>query len=179
MGLLDIFASVLQIFTDLIPRLSTRPKANEYQVVDHFIFGVFVTRKSVLHVPLLDHIEYYPNVDIPVDSDIQTLLTSDGHTITVNAAFTFRIVDPLLLRKRWGEDYYGANVAMITRGAVEEAYSRNTWDDILEMSHESIINPVRAELEKSGIELTYFCLEDRSNTKSIRHYGVNIANINH
>lgn len=179
MGLFDLIASVIQIFTDLIPRLSTRPKVNEYQVVDHCIFGVFISRRSWLYIPLLDHVEYYPRVDVPVDSDIQTLLTSDGHTITVNAAFTFRITDPLLVRDKWGEDYYGANVAMVVRGAIEETYSRNTWDEVLEMSHESIIHPIRKELELCGVELTYFCMEDRSNTRSIRHYGVNIANVNH
>ena len=97
--------------------------------------------------------------------------------VTINAAFTFRIVNPLMLREKWGEDYYGANVAMIVRGAIEEKYSKSSWDEIVEMPHEAIIRPVMDELENSGVELTYFCMEDRSTTKNIRHYGVNISQL--
>ena len=177
MGLLDLLAQLLQIFTDLIPRFSTRPRRNEYMVVDHCLFGVFIAKYSIPYIPLIDHIEYYPKTEVPVDSDIQTLVTADGVCVTVNAAFTYQIIDPLVSRSRWGEEYYAANVAMVVRGVIEEIYSRHTWDEVLEIQHSSFIDACKSDLSSYGIELTYFCMEDRSVTRSIRHYGITVAQV--
>lgn len=172
MSLFDVLAQFIQIFVDLIPRFAVRAKSIEWLVVDGFLTGTHIaSSRPVLYWPILDHAEYFPKTEHTIDAAIQTMVTADGMTITVNPEFAFRIIDPLVVRENWGSGYV-ARVAMILRGAVEEFHAGHNWDHIVAMGHDAVVEEVISELREKGIEVTDFCVEERSPTISIRHFGV-------
>jgi hypothetical protein len=174
MHLFDIIAEVIRIFTDLIPRISRRPWSYEFMIVDSFLFGPHISSRPVAFIPILDHVEYWPRHEQPLDADIQTCVTADGVTITVNPEFAYRVIDPLLVRENWGPTYV-ARICMAVRGAVEEMHAGHNWSHVQSMSHDEIVGDVRAELLEGGVDLSYFCVEERAPSRALRHYGVRMS----
>lgn len=172
MSLLDVIAQFIQIFVDLLPRFTHRPDANEWLVVDSMFFGPHLAKsRPVLFVPIMDVVEYWPRVPVPVDCDIQTVVTADGCTLTINAQFAYLINEPLSVRDQWG-DHTDFMVPMIVRRAVEEVHRARTMEEIKSMGHAVVSDAAANELWAAGIEIAGFCIEDRAPTLAIRHYGI-------
>lgn len=183
MSLLDILGQFIGIFVELIPRFARRADATETMIVDSFIFGVSIANsRPVLYIPVLDSVEYWPKNEEPVNTEMQSITTSDGHEITIDTGFSYRITDPIKAREMVAENYV-TKAVMIVRGAVRDSISCNDLPDLLEMDQDSALvsqieESINGSLKEYGMTLTYFCIEDLAKTRNLRHFGVNLSNTN-
>lgn len=183
MNLLEILGQFLGIFVELIPRFARRPDSTEWLIVDAFIKGPMICRsRPVLYVPVFDSVEYWPRNEEPVNTEMQSLTTSEGESVTVDTGFSYRITDPLKTRRLVAENYV-TKAVMITRGEVRELIGRNSFEDlsfVSEDSEEMIQTKANIDslLNEFGLSLTYFCIEDCCITRNLRHFGVQVSNSN-
>ena len=175
--MLSLISEFLQPWADLIPRFSHRPSSVEWCVWDSPIWGARVTRWPVLHCPAITHLEYYPSTPFPIDLDVQTLKTADGHELTINASIMVTIDDPLLMRGTIGFDEYVNNISMEARAVIHEFVSGHNLKHGL-----SIIDRLEDHLADSlllltseGVILERLCIEDAASTTAFRLYGVSAA----
>lgn len=183
MNLLEILGQFLGIFVELIPRFARRPDSTEWLIVDAFIKGPMICRsRPVLYVPVFDSVEYWPRNEEPVNTEMQSLTTSEGESVTVDTGFSYRITDPLKTRRLVAENYV-TKAVMITRGEVRDLVGRNSFEDlsfVSEDSEEMIQTKANIDslLNEFGLSLTYFCIEDCCITRNLRHFGVQVSNSN-
>ena len=171
MNLLDVLGQVLQIFVEIIPRFARRPMSTEYLVLDSMCFGVSIGKRPVLYIPILDQVEYWPRVENPIDPDIQTITTPTGGTVTVRTGFSYTVINPILTRQCWGDEYE-ARIAMVCRCKVEWWYSsHDVVQDALERDF-TISREIKSDLKYYGVELNWFCVEEQSKTPASRIYGI-------
>lgn len=178
MSLFDVLAQFIQIFVDMIPRFARRPASTEWMIVDSMYWGPHVMRRPVVYVPIFDHVEYWPNTEQPIDPDIQTLTTKDNLHITVRPGFSFRIIEPLVTRANWGNDYE-ARVAMAARGVVQYWYSKHTLDELHKSGDDGISEEIEQHLLANGVELAWFCVEEHVATDAVRVFGIDIISSLH
>ena len=175
MGLFDLLAQFLQFFVDLIPVPAARPWSNSYCVVDSYLIGVHRVKRPFIYLPILDDVCYIPKHEQTLTTDVQTITTADEHTVTVESEFTYKIVDPILLREMAGSEDYDARLTMMVRGEVETLYREHNFSHVLEMGNESLIENLSWKLEEYGIEVVDIATQDRSISRALRHYGVSIT----
>ena len=183
MNLLEILGQFIGIFVELIPRFARRPTSTEWLVVDSFLFGVSAAKsRPVLYVPVFDTVEYWPRNEEPVNTEMQSLTTSAGESVTVDTGFSYVISDPLRARSSLADNYV-TKAVMVVRGGVRRLVGSHSFEELSEMNDtsEAIVN-ARASINKSldhcGLTLTYFCIEDLCLTRNIRHFGVSVTNAN-
>lgn len=183
MNLLEILGQFIGIFVELIPRFARRPSSTEWLVIDSFLFGVSVAKsRPVLHVPVLDTVEYWPKSEEPVNTEMQSLTTSEGESVTVDSGFSYVIADPLKARSILAENYV-TKAVMVTRGSIRDHVCSYSFEELSAMDENSdAIQIVRESINKGlseyGLKLTYFCIEDLCMTKNIRHFGITVMNSN-
>ena len=170
----SLLSEFLQPWADLIPRFSHRPSTVEWCIWDSMVFGPRVTRYPVLHFPALTPIEYYPSTPFPIDLEVQTLRTADGHEITINASIMVVINDPIVMRECIGYEEYVNNISMEARAVIHEFISGHNHShglesiDLLEISlGESLVS-----LTWDGVSLVRLCIEDAASTTAFRLYGI-------
>ena len=130
-----------------------------------------------MHCPALTHIEYYPLTPFPIDLEVQTLKTADGHELTINASIMVTISDPLLLRDSIGYDEYVSNISMEARNAIQSFVSGHNQDhgmSILDRLEGSLGDSLYF-LAEGGIDLNRLCIEDAASTTAFRVYGLSQA----
>lgn len=175
--MLSLLSDFLQPWADLVPRLSHRPSTVEWCVVDSAMFGPYVTRKPVLHCPALTPVEYYPSTPFPIDLEVQTLRTADGHELTINASIMVTINDPLAMREAIGFDEYVNNISMEARAVIQEFVSDHNLEhglSIIDRLEETLADSLYF-LANEGINLNRLCIEDAASTSAFRLYGVSAA----
>lgn len=175
--MLSLLSEFLQPWADLIPRFSHRPTSVEWCIWDSVIFGPRVTRWPILHCPALSHIEYYPSTPFPIDLEVQTLRTADGHELTINASIMVTILDPLVLRSSIGYDDYINNLSMDARAVIHEFISGHNMSYGLE-STERLSDHLWDSLSlltENGVSLDRLCIEDAAATTAFRLYGISAA----
>lgn len=183
MNLLEILGQFLGIFVELIPRFARRPDSTEWLVVDAFLKGPMICKnRPVLYVPVFDSVEYWPRNEEPVNTEMQSLTTSEGESVTVDTGFSYRITDPLKARRLVAENYV-TKAVMITRGEVRDLVGRNSFEDLSFVSTDSeemiqTKENIDRLLNEFGLSLTYFCIEDCCITRNLRHFGVQVSNSN-
>ena len=181
MNLLEILGQFLGIFVELIPRFARRPDSTEWLVVDAFLRGPMICRnRPVLYVPVFDSVEYWPRNEEPVNTEMQSLTTSEGESVTVDTGFSYRISDPLKTRSMVAENYV-IKAVMITRGEVRELVGRNYFEELscVSTDSEEMVHTkgnIDSLLKEYGLSLTYFCIEDCCLTRNLRHFGVSVTN---
>lgn len=175
--MLSLLSEFLQPWADLVPRLSHRPSSVEWCVWDSVTLGPRVTRWPVLHCPALSHIEYYPSTPFPIDLEVQTLKTADGHELTINASIMVTIDNPLLMRDSVGYDDHVSNISMEARSTIQDFVSGNNLLyglsrlDILE----DLVYDALLSRTNEGVILDRLCIEDAASTSAFRLYGVSAA----
>lgn len=180
---LDILGQFVRIFVDMIPRFAARPASTDRLIVDAFLFGPQIALpRPVLYAPIFDTVEYWPITEESVNTEMQSLTTADDIEITTDTGFSYRIIDPLAVRQNL-HDAYGVRAVMIVRGAVRDMVNGHTYRHIINSGvgsrlHQMVEEEVGYALEVYGMELTYFCIEDFTRTKSLRHFGVSLQNTN-
>ncbi len=175
--MLSLISEFLQPWADLVPRFSHRPNTVEWCVWDSPVNKPRTTRLPILHCPALTHIEYYPSTPFPMDLEVQTLRTADGHELTINASIMVTILDPLLLRESVGYDDYVSNISMEARAVIHEFISGHNLTYGLE-STESLYDHLYDaidDLTNGGVSLDRLCIEDAAATSAFRLYGVSAA----
>ena len=179
----DIVGQFLQIFVNMIPRFATRAPETDWMLVDSFLIGPHLAgSRPVAYMPIFDSVEYWPKTEENINTETQSLTTADGATVTIDTGFAYIIDDPLLLRSTLS-DGYPTRAAMIVRGRVRELVCSHNFVQLNE-SHvqgkllNSLEDDCQAMLEKYGLSLTYFCIEDFCPTRNIRHFGVTLSNTN-
>lgn len=159
----------------MLPRLSERALSNQYTVVDSWILGTHLAwSRPIIHIPSVDHIEFWPNHDHPLDPAVQILTTADDYRVAVNPALSVRIYDPLLLRNEWGSTDWEVNLCMRVRSKIAELYQSHKWSDIPALSDKDMMDALNEEISEWGVEVVRYCTEDRAETDVTRHYGFEI-----
>ena len=180
MSIFELFGDLVRIFTDLVPRFSSKPRTNEVLVVDRFIFGPEIIRsRPVIYVPILDIVEYWTTAEVSVNAEQQSLETACGQSVTVDVGFSFKIIDHILVRQELSDDYL-LRVTMIVRGLVKELVCGHTFNHLCEMGSDSppmteLFNDINNQLDSYGMELCYLCFEDLSISANIRHFGISFV----
>ena len=180
MSIFDLAGEMLKVFFDLIPRFMSRPTCNYVLVVDRFLFGPQIIRwRPVLYVPILDYLEYWPLTEQSVNSEMQSLETADGESVTVDVGFSYKIRDHIELRQALGDEYV-TRLSMIVRGEVRELINGHNWTSLCDASWDSNIHlrfeeDIAEQFEEYGVELTYLTLEDLTRTANVRHFGMNLS----
>lgn len=175
MGLADLIAHFLQFFVDLIPVPAARPWSNIHCVVDAYFFGVHKVSRPFIYLPILDTVCYIPKHEQTLATEVQTITTADGLTISVESEFTYKISDPMLLREMAGEEDYLSRLTMMVRGEVETLYREHNFSHVLAMGNDSLIDSLSWKLEEYGIEVIDIATQDRSASMAIRHYGITLV----
>lgn len=146
----------------------------EWCVVDTLTVGPRVTRWSVLFCPALTPVEYYPSTPFPIDLEVQTLRTADGHELTINASIMVVIDDPVTMREAIGFDDYVSNISMEARATIQEFISGHNLQYGLEsmarLEEDLADNLTLLTLE--GVHLERLCIEDAAGTTALRFYGI-------
>jgi hypothetical protein len=168
-GLSELISSIVQPLFDLLPRITARPATNEYAVVDSWFFGVKEFTAPRIFLPVMTHIEYYPKAEHPIDTGLQSLTTSCGKSVCVNATAIVKVVDPILLRERVASDSWEHWVSMIIRKHVRAcAISSDGWAEFVESGDQSVEWEVQEELLYAGVELSQIVLEDSTEAFPVR-----------
>ena len=179
MQIFDILGEIVRIFFDMVPRFCGRPPNNHVLVVDTFLFGSRIIRcRPVLHVPILDHAELWPTTEQSVNSEMQSLETADGESVTVDVGFSYKIRDHILLRQELGDEYV-TRLSMIVRGEVRELINGHNWSSLCDASWDSKIHhrfeeDIAGQFDEYGVDLTYLTIEDLTKTANVRHFGMNL-----
>lgn len=159
MTLAEIIADLIGSVADLVPRITPRPLANEWLVIDS-PFGVRVTRWPAVTVPAIAAAERYPACSVPVDPGPQTVTTADGHPVTVNVTFAVRIEDPVLLRETWSHEDWTSGIAIMVRRAVADAASGHNLTHLLDSHRFLIHESLDHELSYCGVRLESLVFDD-------------------
>ena len=138
------------------------------------MFGPRVTRWPILHCPALSHIEYYPSTPFPLDLEVQTLRTADGHELTINASIMVIIDDPISMRDTIGYDDYINNLSMQARAVIHEFISGHNLKHGMESTANLLESLYEATLllTNEGVIVERLCIEDAASTTAFRLYGV-------
>lgn len=180
MSVFELVGEILKVFFDLIPRFMARPTCNYILVVDRFLFGPMTIRwRPVLYVPVLDYLEYWPLTEQSVNSEMQSLETACGESITVDVGFSYKIADHLLLRQELGDEYV-TRLSMIVRGSVREVVNGHTFSHLCESGwgtrlHDCLEEEIAEQFASYGVDLTYLTFEDLARSANVRHFGMNLA----
>lgn len=178
MSLFEILGEAFKVLLDLVPRFAQRPASTEYMVVDGWLVGAAVYERPVLFVPVLDRVEYYPRTEMPVNSDVQSITSADGESVSVEVGFTFRIYDVLLCREMLGQSYT-EKAAMTVRACVRDVVSGHTFyhlasSDIDSRLHVDTEGEINEMFSDYGMVLDFLCIEEVTTTRNFRHYGLSI-----
>ncbi len=168
MTLAELFSSILQPVFDLVPRISPRPKATEWCLVDRWFRPIKVTDHPVLYVPATTHVEYYPCRDHPIDAGLQSLTTADGFSVCVNATVVVEVGDPCELRDTVDFDSWEELVAMRVRGIVTGIVSGHNWSMVLDQGEEICFGDCESDLVRIGVDLKRLVFEDLTVARPIR-----------
>lgn len=173
--MLELLQNFLQPVLDFVPRVSHRPAANEFCVIDGPL-GVRETKWPVLHAPILTHVEYYPINPVAVDLEIQTLTTADPVELTLNATTTIVVEDPISLRMQCGSDHWVAIAAVAMRAEISRLAVENTKEHFVELIRsgelEDAISQKLFSETRGSLSVNSFAVEDCAATSSFRIYGV-------
>ena len=173
MSLLDLLAQVIQVFTDLLPRLSRRPLTTEWAVVDVMGLDPFITKYPVPFAPVIGMVEFYPSTEIATNPCILSVMTADNRSLTIAPGFAYKIVDPILCRASWGEEY-DARIAMLCRGMVSEWFSGHNLNHLQDIDDDQVAEDIEDELVQYGVELSWFRIEECVPARCVRHYGIEL-----
>ena len=171
MSLSELISGILQPVFDLLPRVATRPAANEYGVVDRWWGGVKVFTSPLLYVPVLTHVEYWPKCQVPVDQGLQTLTTACGKTVGVNATTIVKITDPVVLRVYASIDDWEVWASMKIRGIVQEVVTAHNWGQSIDTAADFIEIDAYSDLLECGLEVQQVVLEDSCEVLPLRLLG--------